>query len=195
MQLHGALQEMNGAVDEAEVRRAAQLFSDLSRVVSAKQLGPMLRTQVLRTQGSGSQEELRNEMHSARTSHCLCPAHTTPELLLQGGSGQQRHAGSLLTAWPFPVRQAMRSAYGDAPEAGSSGVRLLLDTNVVMLKENPYAAMVSDRYCSHCAHDRSPASNAVCTFTPRSGSGSKQRFLRCYKHHNTVQLVPVGPNA
>lgn len=41
----------------------------------------------------------------------------------------------------------MRSAYGDAPEAGSSGVRLLLDTNVVMLKENPYAAMVSDR-CS-----------------------------------------------
>lgn len=47
----------------------------------------------------------------------------------------------------------MRSAYGDAPEAGSSGVRLLLDTNVVMLKENPYAAMVSDRYCSRREHD------------------------------------------
>lgn len=41
--------------------------------------------------------------------------------------------------------QAMRSAYGDPPEAGSSGVRLTLDTNVVMLKENPYSAMVSDR--------------------------------------------------
>jgi hypothetical protein len=46
------MQEMNGAVDEAEVRRAAQLFSDLSRVVSAKQLGPMLRTQVPRVLGS-----------------------------------------------------------------------------------------------------------------------------------------------
>lgn len=44
--------------------------------------------------------------------------------------------------------QAMRSAYGDSPEAGSVGVRLTLDTNVVMLKENPYSAMVSDR-CFH----------------------------------------------
>ena len=54
-------QEMNGAVDEAEVRRAAQLFSDLSRVVSAKQLGPMLRTQVLlrvlRVRGPGFKED------------------------------------------------------------------------------------------------------------------------------------------
>ena len=49
----------------------------------------------------------------------------------------------------------MRSAYGDAPDAGSSGVRLLLDTNVVMLKENPYAAMVSDRCCSHHKQERS----------------------------------------
>jgi hypothetical protein len=32
-------------VDEAEVRRTAQLFGDLVRVVSAKQLAPMLRTQ------------------------------------------------------------------------------------------------------------------------------------------------------
>lgn len=39
-------QEMNGTANEAEVRRAAQLFGDLVRVVSAKQLGPMLRTQV-----------------------------------------------------------------------------------------------------------------------------------------------------
>ena len=48
-------------MDEAEVRRAAQLFSDLSRVVSAKQLGPMLRTQVLlrvlRVRGSGFKED------------------------------------------------------------------------------------------------------------------------------------------
>lgn len=49
---------------------------------------------------------------------------------------------TLTTAAP----QAMRSAYGDAAEGGSSGVRLTLDTNVVMLKENPYSAMVSDRY-------------------------------------------------
>ncbi len=40
------VQEMNGTVDEAEVRHTAQLFGDLTRVVSAKQLAPMLRTQV-----------------------------------------------------------------------------------------------------------------------------------------------------
>ena len=40
------MQEVNEAVDEAEVRRTAQLFGDLVRVVSAKQLAPMLRTQV-----------------------------------------------------------------------------------------------------------------------------------------------------
>lgn len=49
---------------------------------------------------------------------------------------------TLTTAAP----QAMRSAYGDAAEGGSSGVRLTLDTNVVMLKENPYSPMVSDRH-------------------------------------------------
>ena len=46
------------------------------------------------------------------------------------------------------IFQAMRSAYGDAAEGGSMGVRLTLDINVVMLKENPYSAMVSDRWAS-----------------------------------------------
>ena len=135
------LQEMNGAVDEAEVRRAAQLFSDLSRVVSAKQLGPMLRTQVLRN--PGIRERVLGLIWSQLDGlqfRTLC----TPELL-HCGSRPRWRAGSWLTAWPVSARQAMRSAYGDAPDAGSSGVRLLLDTNVVMLKEDPYAAMVSDR--------------------------------------------------
>lgn len=43
------------------------------------------------------------------------------------------------------VLQAMRSAYGDAPEGGNTGIRVLLDTNVIMLKENPYDAVVAER--------------------------------------------------
>mmetsp|Transcript_6084 Transcript_6084/g.17418 ORF Transcript_6084/g.17418 Transcript_6084/m.17418 type:complete len:754 (-) Transcript_6084:271-2532(-) len=80
------LQSSGEGMDDAEVRRLAQLFGDLSRVVSAKQLAPMLRT------------------------------------------------------------QAMRSAYGDASEGGNTGIRVLLDTNVIMLKENPYDAVVAERW-------------------------------------------------
>lgn len=47
------------------------------------------------------------------------------------------------------ISQAVRSAYGDAAEGGNTGIRVLLDTNVIMLKENPYDAVVAERYTSH----------------------------------------------
>lgn len=61
-------QEMNGTTNEAEVRHTAQLFGDLVRVVSAKQLGPMLRTQVRRSVMSSRQSQAAGFQHCSRVA-------------------------------------------------------------------------------------------------------------------------------
>lgn len=78
------------------------------------------------------------DLASGSNTHKLLALFTTATMPLHQAPNAHR---------PAHLIQAMRSAYGDPPEAGSSGVRLTLDTNVVMLKENPYSAMASDR-CS-----------------------------------------------
>ena len=67
----------------------------------------------------------------------------------------------------------MRSAYGDAAEGGSSGIRVLMDTNVIMLKENPYSALVAER----CAMPTAICRGVTCSFLQPAVCG-KRRWQR-----------------
>lgn len=82
----------SAALDDAEVWRLTELFTDIQRVVSAKQLVPTLRTQVMRSAYGSSGEGDRQDIH------------------------------------------------------GRQGLRVLFDTNIVMIRENPYSAMSSERW-------------------------------------------------